>query len=110
MTNNITNQTTWKVVSGIPEDVSINMMIEYNGKIFAGGLCFCNNHIDSVSKLYVSVDNGYSWKEIKAPDELSTISTMIINDNRLIVAGRKGATEQQWHGAVYYIDNFELNV
>mgnify|MGYP007070189241 CR=1 FL=1 len=40
---------------------------------------------------------------VKITDELSSISAMYINENTLIVAGRKGQVQQDWQGGIYKV-------
>jgi len=89
----------WTIVPQFPQNVSISAFVEYKGDLFAvGGTLNESNCI----KLYLSTDKGTNWKEIlNLPAEISFASALIISNDRIFIAGRKGKIQQQWVGAVY---------
>jgi len=99
----------WNEATGIPSDVSIsqlrknnaNKLIAFGQRMWREGTTFYSD-----PKAYVSEDNGSTWSEyITITKELSSVSEAYISPNRVIVAGRKGQTQVDWIGAVYFSDN-----
>ncbi len=93
----------WLPSNGIPTSVSISVFIENSGILYAGGTQMNDVH-NSQAVIYISKDSGATWEEfVKITDELSSISAMYINENTLIVAGRKGQVQQDWQGGIYKV-------
>lgn len=97
----------WKESKGIPEDISITQIQEYDGKLYAVGQKQRKKGKKYLSeaKSYVSKNNGESWKEfIKVTDKITTANSLYISNGRLITSGRLGQAQMDWVGGVVYVD------
>ena len=102
------NAQIWTKAEGIPSDVSITSLQEYNGNIIAFGQRMWREGFNFFSepKSYCSEDNGASWHEyINLDNGNSTANTFLISDGRIITSGRKGDTQLDWVGAVCVSDD-----
>ena len=102
------NAQNWTIAEGIPSDVSITSLQEYNGSIIAFGQRMWREGFQFFSepKSYISEDNGASWKPyIDLANGNSTANTLLISDGRIITSGRKGETQLDWIGAVCVSDD-----
>lgn len=96
---------TWYRSKGLDDDIAITEIRCYNGKLYAigqkqwrDGMAFL-----SEAKYFVSEDNGVSWTPgAKIGLDLTSASTLNINNNIFITAGRKGQAQFNWIGEVIY--------
>ena len=99
------NGATWTKAQGLPTDMAVTEIIVCGEKLIAGGQrqWMENFVVYSEPLLFVSEDNGTTWtKFIPVTKELSSVLPVFLNDGRLMVAGRLGATQMDWYGALFY--------
>lgn len=102
------NAQNWSKADGIPSDVSITSIQEYNGNIIAFGQRMWKEGFQFFSepKSFISENNGKTWKEyISINNDNSTANTLLFTDGRIITSGRKGETQLDWVGAVCVSDD-----
>ena len=101
------NGITWKKAEGLPSELSTTDIKEYQGKLIAVGHRQWREGYQYYSepKSYISEDNGSTWKEyLTITGDLTSISTMLISNDRLFVSGRFGPTQMDWVGAMFYLN------
>ena len=99
---------TWHEVEGIPSDISITKLQEWDGKIIAFGIRQWRDGMNFFSepKSFLSEDGGKTWTPyIVITSKLSTANSLIISKGRVITSGREGENQLDWIGAVYYTDD-----
>ena len=102
------NGNTWKQSEGIPENISITSIYASGSLVIALGQRQWREGymMYSEPKAYVSLDMGASWNNyVTITDQLSSISSAIDNNNRILVTGRVGQAQMNWVGGVFYTDN-----
>lgn len=97
------NGSKWLQSSGVPSDVAVSAFATYKDFLVAfGQKQWMENYLmHSKPVIYFSKDNGLTWEKwFSLPNELTSISAVYFEGDKLFVAGRIGEASIDWVGGV----------